>query len=187
MNWETIILSLLSCAFVGDIFTRLVFKSDRRVADAKADVAESEARKAAVEVRKAIEEAHAAECRHYEERLKEQNDQNNARTSELHDAVDKVNKQLNFYIERDIEKEKRFDEQTAKLREVQHKYDNALTEIADENAKNTAYEKRIGELELELERKRCDRLDCPFRLPPNVHTPTPTDLSIVEYFKTQES
>lgn len=176
MNWETIILSLLSCAFVGDIFTRLVFKSDRRVADAKADVAESEARKAAVEVRKAMEDAHAVQCQQYEERIKD-----------LHNTIDKLNEQLDRYVERDAAKERRFDEQTEKLRDVQRKYADSLKDVADEHSKNTEYEKRIGDLELELERKRCDRLDCPFRLPPNVHTPTPTDLSIVEYFKTQES
>lgn len=172
MNWETIILAILGCSFVGDIFVRLVFKSDRRVANAKADVAESEAMKAAVEVRKTMEEAHAVQCQQYEERIKD-----------LHSTIDKLNDQLDRYVERDASKEARFDNQTEKLRDVQGKYANALMELADEHSKNTEYEKRIGELELELERKRCDRRRCPFRLPPNAETPTSIDISIDEYFK----
>lgn len=183
MNWESIILAVLGLGFVGDIIMRFIFKSDRRVADAKADVAESEAAKAAVEVRKAIEEAHTIACRHYEERLAEQHKQAEERLAEMHGTVVKLDEQLAKAVQRDAEKEARYDEQTQKLREVQAKYANVLIELTNENKKNTEYEKRIGELELELERKRCDRRRCPFRLPPNAETPSSVEIDITEYFK----
>lgn len=175
MSWDTIIISLLSCAFIGDLIMRMLFKSDRRVADAKADIAESEAAKAAVEVRKAIEAAHMDECKHYEERLTSQRSQYEERISDLHNTIDKMNSQLESYVERDIAKDKRFDSQTEKYRDTRSHYEDALIKIAD-------YERTIGTLELELEKKRCDLLTCPFRQPPNTHTPPSTNETKEEYF-----
>lgn len=55
------------------------------------------------------------------------------------------------------EKEQRFSEQTDLVRDL--------------NRKGLEAEKTISDLRLELERKRCDRLDCGKRKPPNAFTP----------------
>lgn len=151
------------------IFNR---KNNSRIEDTKATNAEIEVEKnkaiAEADAKKALEEAHAVERRQYEERI-----------ADLHKTIDKLNDQLDGYVERDSSKEKRFDEQTQKLRDVQSKlYDSAKREIQ--------YEKRIGELELELTKKRCDFLLCPYRKPPTAHTPPKSGITIDEYFAERE-
>lgn len=158
MNWETIIVSVLGLTVFGDILLRVLFKSDRRIADSKADIAEAEAIKAK-------DAAHAEQCRQYEERIKD-----------LHGSIDKLNEQLDHYIERDAQKEDRFNNQTSFLRDKQR-------ELLESTQRETEYVKRIGELELELEKKRCDDLPCAWRLPPNAHTNPIKGQNKEEYLK----
>lgn len=168
MDWSTVILSILGLGWVGDIVFRL-FKSNRRIENSKADNAEIEVEKnkalAEAESKKALEEAHAVERHQYEERI-----------SDLHNTIDKLNGQLDGYVERDAAKEKRFDEQTAKLRDVQRK-------LLEETQLDIEYEKRIGDLELKIEKIKCYRKKCPFRQPPTTDTPIPDGRDISEYFK----
>lgn len=172
MNWADIILAVLGLGFVGDVVLRL-FKSNRRIENAKADSAEIEVEKnkaiAQAEAKKALEEAHDAECKLYEERIKD-----------LHNSIDKLNEQLDYYIGRDKAKEERFDNQTEKLRDVQRKLLDATQEI-------TEYVKKIGALELELAKYRCNVLDCPFRQPPTADTPSKKGLTKDKYFKVKEN
>lgn len=162
MNWESILMAIVGLGVFGDILLRLLFKSDRRIAEAKADVAEAEAQKAQID-------AHTQQCHQYEERI-----------LDLHKNLDKVNEQLEHYIERDAAKEDRFDRQTEKLRDVQRK-------LLEATQKETQLTKRIGELELELEKKRCDRLECAFRQPPNAHSVSRAGVSEKEYLKQFEN
>lgn len=153
----------------GVIFNR---KNNSRIENTKATNAEIEVAKnkaiAEAEAKKAAEDAHAIERHQYEERI-----------ADLHKTIDKLNEQLDGYVTRDAAKEKRFDEQTQKLRDVQGKlYESAKREIE--------YEKRIGHLELELEKKRCDDLPCPFRQPPNAHTQAKTGVSREAYFQNRK-
>lgn len=171
MNWETIILSVVGAAFFGDMIMRLLFKSDRRIAEAKAEVAEAEAEVAEAEALKAHDEtlklkdeAHAKHCKQYEERIED-----------LNNSITRLNTQLDRYIERDAAKEKRFDEQTQKLRDVQRKLLEATQQI-------TELVKKQGMLEIELERKRCDEIRCPFRQPPTAYTEPMSGLTKEEYF-----
>lgn len=172
MNWETLILGFFGLGFIGDIIVRLIFKSNRRIENAKADNAEIEVAKnkalAHAEAKKALEEAHAVQCRQYEERIKD-----------LHTSLDMANEQIKGYIMRDDEKEERFDKQTEKLRDVQRK-------LLDTTLEVTEYVKKVGKLELELEKVRCNDLQCPFRLPPNIHTPPKPKESKEEYFKNKK-
>lgn len=151
-------------------------RNNSRIEDTKAAIAEVEAKNAEIEVEKnkalaaveakeVAEDAHAKQCHQYEERI-----------ADLHKSLDTVNEQLDYYIKRDMEKEKRFDEQTKKLRDVQHK-------LLEETQVDIEYEKRIAELELTLEKVKCHRSKCPFRLPPNAETPAPDGRDINEYFK----
>lgn len=150
----------------GVIFNR---KNNNRIENTKAANAEIEVEKnkalAEAEAKEALEKAHATQCHQYEERI-----------SDLHNTIDKLNEQLDNYVTRDAAKEERFDNQTEKLRTVQHKLLDATTQII-------GYVKKIGELELELEKKRCDYLECPFRRPPNAHTPANGEETIEQHFK----
>ena len=152
------------------IFNR---KNNSRIENTKATNAEIEVEKnkalAEAEAKKALEDAHAVERKQYEERI-----------SDLHRTIDKLNEQLDGYVERDAAKEKRFDEQTAKLRDVQHK-------LLESTQKEIEYVRRIGELEVERERIKCYRKKCPFREPPTADTPMPDGRDINEYFKDQEN
>lgn len=139
----------------GVIFNR---KNNSRIEEAKATNAE-------VEAKKALEDAHAVQCHQYEERI-----------ADLHKTIDKLNEQLDGYVTRDAAKEERFDKQTDKLRDTQRK-------LLDTTLQVTEYVKKIGLLELELEKKRCDDLPCPFRQPPNAHTQPKTGLSREAYFQ----
>lgn len=152
------------------IFNR---KNNSRIEDTKATNAEIEVEKnkatAAVEAKEAAEDAHAKQCKQFEERI-----------ADLHKSLDTVNGQLDYYIQRDIEKEKRFVEQTNLLREKQRE----LLSLEKNKAEmEVGYLKRIGELEMELEKKRCDYLLCPYRKPPTAHTPPRDNRTIDEYFK----
>lgn len=152
------------------IFNR---KNNTRIANTQATNAEIEVEKnkavAAVEAKEAAEDAHAKQCKQFEERI-----------ADLHKSLDTVNGQLDYYIQRDIEKENRFVEQTNLLREKQR----ALLDVEKEKAElEVMYLKRLSELELELEKKRCDYLTCPYRQPPTAHTPPRGDISIHEYYK----
>lgn len=71
------------------------------------------------------------------------------------------------------EKEERFVEQTNRLRKTQ-----------DElfMAKEAEYAARI-----ELVQKKCEDLPCPFRRPPNAHTPPKPGLTIEEYHNKKRS
>ena len=123
---------------------------------------------AEADAKKALEEAHAVERKQNEERI-----------AELHKSLDTANEHITYLEERDAAKEKRFDEQTQKLRDVQGKlYESAQREVQ--------YEKRIGELELELAKRRCDFIACPYRKPPTAHTPPRESITIDEYFATRE-
>ena len=65
------------------------------------------------------------------------------------------------------EKEERFAEQTALVRQ--------------QNRELLEAERKISELSIELANVRCDDKKCPFRQPPNAHTPPPPDMSKEEW------
>lgn len=178
MTWYEIAIALAT-ALGGIEFIKWLWdkifnrKNNKRLETTKVTNAEIEVEKnkalAAVESKQAAEDAHAKQCHQYEERI-----------ADLHKSLDTVNGQLDYYIQRDIEKEKRFVEQTNLLREKQRALLNVEKEKAESEVK---YLKRISELELELEKKRCDDLPCPFRQPPNAHTQSSAGQTKEEYFK----
>lgn len=148
------------------IFNR---KNNSRIANTEATNAEIEVEKhkaiAEAEAKKALAEAQAAERKQNEERI-----------SELHKSLDIANEQIAYLEARDAAKEKRFDEQTQKLREVQR-------QLLKETQIDIEYEKKIASLELQIEKVKCHRQTCPFRLPPNADTPALDGRDIHEYFK----
>lgn len=160
--------------YIGNmIFNR---KNNSRIANTQATNAEIEVEKnkaiAEADAKKALEEAHAVERKQYEERI-----------SDLHSTIDKLNEQLDGYVERDAAKEKRFDEQTQIFRKERSE---RLALEKEKAEMEVMYLKKVAELELELQRKRCDFLLCPYRKPPTAHTPPREDITIDEYFATRE-
>lgn len=155
------------------IFNR---KNNSRIANTQATNAEIEVEKnkatAAVEAKEAAEDAHAKQCKQFEERI-----------SDLHKSLDTVNEQLDYYIKRDMDKEKRFDEQTVIFRKERSE---RLALEKEKAEMEVMYLKKVAELELELEKKRCDYLTCPYRKPPTAHTPPREGITIDEYFAERE-
>ena len=174
MTWYEITIACVT-AVGGFEFIKWLFniifnrKNNSRIANTEATNAEIEVEKhkaiAEAEAKKALEDAHAVERKQYEERI-----------SDLHKTIDKLNEQLDGYVERDAAKESRFDEQTGKLREVQR-------QLLKETQIDIEYEKKIASLELTIEKVKCHRQTCPFRLPPNADTPALDGRDIHEYFK----
>lgn len=148
------------------IFNR---KNNSRIANAEATNVEIEVEKhkaiAMAEAMKALEEAHAVERKQNEERI-----------ADLHKTIDRLNEQLDGYVERDAAKENRFDELRNKYRDVQK-------QLLKETQIDIEYEKKIASLELQIERVKCNRHACPFRQPPNANTPAHDGRDIHEYFK----
>lgn len=118
-DWIGVLMGVLSITYVGDILMRVLFRSDRRVADAKADKAEAEANEKEWEL---------------EEK----------RISELCNTIEWLNKQLDAYVERDASKEERFDRQTERLREVQRQFAQAQDRIIEITRENGQLELRLA-------------------------------------------
>lgn len=151
MNWESILVIVVGALMGTDILMRLLFPAFRRVDNAKA--------------RKEEISADNDKYKQYEERI-----------SDLHNTLDRLNIQIDHYIERDIAKEERFDNQTMKLRDTQR-------ELLEATRENTKLTRRIGELVVEIEKKRCDDMPCPYRLPPNAYSQPLPEMSKTDYIK----
>lgn len=101
--------------------------------------------------------------------LKEQIELNQQQNLDL----TKTNLELTEHVK---DKAKKFSEQTEILRRTQAK----LLAAEEEKIKLTS---EIGDLKVEIATKRCDDLPCPFRQPPNAHTPPQNGLTKEEYHK----
>ena len=73
-----------------------------------------------------------------------------------------------FLQTQQLEKEKRFAEQTQVLRATQR---DLLETTKREADSGIAHAREIATLNVELARVRCEDTDCPFRQPPNASTP----------------
>lgn len=161
MNWESIIMMVLGALLTGDILMRILFKSNRRIADANADIAEAQ--------------ADTDEWHRYKEELERYDNIIKSLQNTLQTQIDQNSVLVKDHAVERAELEARFNNQTARLRDTQRLLTSA-------NEKEVEYVKRIGELALELEKKRCDDLPCPYRQPPNAHTQNGTGLTKTEYF-----
>lgn len=87
--------------------------------------------------------------------------------------------ETNEWLQKQLQaKEERFAEQTQLVR----KQNTEILDLCKEMAqRDLANEKAIASLQLELERKKCEDLACPFRLPPNAHTPPKAGLTKEQY------
>lgn len=140
----------------GGAATFLTLKSTKRTASANADQAELQTR---------TDEFHL---------LKEQielNQQQNLDLTKANNDLTQLNLELTNHIK---DKARKYAEQTEILRQAQSK----LLLAEEEKIKLVA---EIGELKVELARKRCDTMSCPFRQPPNAHTPPKPDMTSEEY------
>lgn len=113
------------------------------------------------------------------------NRKNNARIADAEADASEfhiLQEELIFLQEQVKEKEVRFADQTSHLRQVQREL---LALEKDKSMMEVDYIKQVAALEIELEKKRCDLIKCPYRQPPNAHTPAKEDMSIHEYFATK--
>lgn len=161
MNWESIIMMVLGALLTGDILMRILFKSNRRIADANADIAEAQ--------------ADTDEWHRYKEELERYDNIIKSLQNTLQTQIDQNSALVKDHAVERAKLEVRFNNQTDRLRDTQRLLTSA-------NEKEVEYVKRIGELELELEKKRCDDLPCPFRQPPNAHTQNSKGQNKTEYF-----
>lgn len=145
-------------------------RQNKRLKDAEAKLAEVNVDKAKVEAK--VEDWHL-----WKEQLEAEREHvkfQNERIAELlkeNDAKDDRHRQ-------DIKDwEDRFTKQTEYLRGVQR----GLTQSYEEKLQLT---QEKGELGIELEKKRCDNMDCPWRQPPNANTPPKKGIKKEDYFKT---
>ncbi len=164
-NWENIIMSILGALLTGDILMRIFFKSYRRMDDAKAESAEIQ--------------ADTDEWHRYKEELERYDDIVKSLQDTIKTQVEQIGDLIKDHATERAELEVRFNNQTDRLRETQR-------ELVASNEREVNYVKRIGELELELEKKRCDDLPCPFRLPPNAHTLPMTGEDKKKYFENRD-
>lgn len=159
--FETIILPIVTLFVGGGLATFLTLKATKRTANANADQAEVQTR---------ADEFHL---------LKEQielNQQQNLDLTKASNDLTQLNLELTEHIK---DKARKYAEQTEILRQAQAK----LLAAESEQIKLTA---EIGDLKVQLAHKRCDTLSCPFRQPPNVHTPPKPDMTEAEYHMAAE-
>lgn len=159
-------MTVLGALLTGDILMRILFKSDRRIADAKADSAEAQ--------------ADTDEWHRYKEELDRYSGIIKSLQDMLQAQIDRNETLMKDHAAERAELETRFNNQTDRLRDTQR----LMIAASD---REVEYVKRIGVLELELEKKRCDDLPCPFRQPPNAHTPPKQELTKEMYFNEKEN
>lgn len=146
-------------------------RQNKKLKDAEVKLAEANVGKAKVESK-------ADEWHIWKEQLEAEREHVKFKDERIEQLL-KMNADKEDRHQQDIrEWEERFDKSVDRTREVQR-----------ENAK--LHEDKIalitenGELRLELEKKKCEDLPCPFRLPPNAHTKPIGNVTKDEYFKTR--
>lgn len=143
-------------------------KQGKRLKNAEAALAE-------VSVDKAKAEAKNEESAILERQIAQLSDLNEKQMTRNKELI-QMNAEKEDRHQQDIKNwEERFTKQTEVLRAAQRNE----KERADEVIRLT---KENGLLKLELEKKRCDDLDCAFRLPPNAFTPPQKGITKDEYF-----
>lgn len=105
-------------------------------------------------------------------------------------TIDKLIERYEKLVEMDAAKEDRHQDD---IKDWQDRFDRATdrTREAQREREHLANDKiklieEIGELKIELVKKRCDDKECPFRLPPNADTPPAEGLTKEIYFSKRE-
>lgn len=77
--------------------------------------------------------------------------------------------EMNEWLQKQLQaKEERFAEQTRLLREQNREILELTTRQAEKDIGHTT---EVADLRIEMVKVRCDRMECPFREPPNAFTP----------------
>lgn len=151
---------------LGGLGVFMYRKQNRRLKDSEAALAEANVERAKMESRK--------------DQITLLSDLN-ASLIERNDKLVKMNAEKEDRHQQDIKDwEERFTKQTEVLRGAQRNE----KERADEVIRLT---EEVGHLKVELEKKRCDDMPCPFRLPPNAYTPPQKGETKEKYFATKKN
>lgn len=103
-----------------------------------------------------------------------------ARTDEF-----KLLRETNEFLQKQLhDKEERFAEQTQLVRNQNTEIIDLTTKMAE---KEIIYTKEVADLRIELSNVRCDDSECPFRRPPNAHTPPKSGLTNEQYHQIKDS
>lgn len=170
---STILISLLS----GGGLTTLVGAWIYRKQNAR--LKEAETKLAEVNVDKAKVEGKSDEWKIWKEQLEAEREHVRFKDERISELL-RMNAEKEDRHQADIKDwQERFDKATDRTREVQR-------ENAQLSKDKIALIEEVGELKLELQKKRCDDKKCPFRLPPNADTPPAEGLTKESYFSSRE-
>lgn len=170
---STIIISWLSggglTALIGAWLYR---KQNARLKESEAKLAEVNVDKGRIEAKKQESDRLLAQIDHQQSTID--------KLTERNEKLVEMNAAKEDRHQQDIKDwQDRFDRATDRTREVQREREQLANDkmaLIEEN----------GNLKLELQKKRCDDLPCPFRLPPNAHTPAKAGLERSTYFAQRE-
>lgn len=171
MNLQEII-TLLGTALglltpIGGVGIFMYRRQNKRLKNAEAALAEVNVDKAKAETKN----ENSAILERQIEQLSTLNDKMMSRNKELI----QMNAEKEDRHQRDIKDwEERFTNQTTVLRNAQRNEKERADEVIRLTEEN-------GKLRVELEKKRCDDMPCPFRLPPNAYTPPTEGISKEDY------
>lgn len=166
---STILISLLSGGGVTTLIGAWIYrKQNARLKESEAKLAEVNVDKGRIEAKKQEVDRLLAQIDHQQTTI-DKLTLRNEKLVEMNAAKEDRHQQ-------DIKDwQDRFDRATDRTREVQREREQLA------NDKITLVEEN-GNLKLELQKKRCDDLPCPFRLPPNAHTQPAEGLTRETYF-----
>lgn len=170
---STILISLLSggslTTLIGAWFYR---KQNARLKESEAKLAEVNVDKGRIEAKKQEADRLLAQIDHQQSTID--------KLTERNEKLVQMNAEKEDRHQEDIKDwQDRYDRATDRTREVQRERE----QLANDKI---ALVEQIGELKLELQKKRCDDLPCPFRLPPNAHTLAKEGLERSTYFAARE-
>lgn len=171
---NTIIISLLSGGGLTTLIGSWIYrKQNKRIKEAETKLAEVNVDKGRIEAKKQESDRLLAQIDHQQGTID--------KLTERNEKLVQMNAEKEDRHQQDIKDwQDRFDRATDRTREVQRERE----QLANDKI---ALVEQIGELRLELQKKRCDDLPCPFRLPPNAHTLPLADVSRDTYFKKRDN
>lgn len=172
-EFSTILISLLSGGGVTTLVGAWIYrKQNTRLKEAEAKIAEVNVDKGRIEAKKQEEDRLLAQIDHQQSTIDRLTDRN--------EKLVQMNAEKEDRHQQDIKDwQDRFDRATDRTREVQREREQLANDkiaLIEEN----------GELKLELQKKRCDDLPCPFRQPPNAHTQPSVGVTRETYFEKRD-
>lgn len=170
---STILISLLSGGGLTALISTWQYrKQNKRLKESEAKLAEINVDKGRIEAKKQEVDRLLAQIDHQQSTID--------KLTERNEKLVQMNAAKEDRYQDDIKDwQDRFDRATDRTREVQRDRE----QLANDKIELV---EQIGNLKLELQKKRCDDRLCPFRLPPNADTPPAKGMTKDSYFSERE-